>query len=127
MRIDEKIKEAVIAIRMVGVQTEGSCEGHRDWGHPYPWISIYAPEQNEPSWTEANLAERTKVEPLIDEFNSQFSPEYPLILQNQGVYGAFRIQSFYWKQEVDPNQLTDYQKIMGAFAQFIIRKYSQSS
>jgi hypothetical protein len=38
MPIDEKIKPLVAALRMYGVKTTMSCEGHSDWGKLYPWV-----------------------------------------------------------------------------------------
>jgi len=39
-RIDEGIKETVIGLNALGVTTRQSCEGHLDWGHPYPWVDF---------------------------------------------------------------------------------------
>lgn len=127
--IDDKIKKTVIALRMMEVNTDSSCEGHRSWGYPYPWVGVYAPKQDETEWIKANLAERKIVGPLIKEFNDLYSPNYPLILQDWGMYGAFKIQSFYWKQDhdIDPDNLEEYQKVMDAFADFVINKASTDS
>jgi hypothetical protein len=38
--IEENIKDTVIALNLLGFQTFGSCEGHLDHGHSYPWIDI---------------------------------------------------------------------------------------
>jgi len=40
--IDEKIKETVVAFRMLGFPTSGSCEGHADEGSNGPWIRVQA-------------------------------------------------------------------------------------
>lgn len=45
-RIDEGIKEPVIALNAYGINTGQSCEGHVDSGRSAPWIRIEAP--NEP-------------------------------------------------------------------------------
>lgn len=129
MPVDDRIKKTIIALRMMRVNTNSSCEGHEDRGCPYPWVGVYAPKQYEPSWIKANLAERDKVEPLVNEFNALHAPKYPLIIQDWGVFGAFRIQSFYWQKEheVDPSRLEEYQQVMDAFAEYIISKTSLSS
>jgi len=44
MPIDEGVKEAVTALRVFGFPTVASCEGHFDWGYPYPWVEIRASE-----------------------------------------------------------------------------------
>lgn len=38
--IDPGIKDLVIGLRKFGVETEASCEGHRNWGEPFPWVDI---------------------------------------------------------------------------------------
>ncbi len=40
MPIDERIKETVIVLNLMGFTTSASCEGHIDWGLPYPWIDF---------------------------------------------------------------------------------------
>ena len=36
--IDELIKPLVILLNYHGVETEMSCQGHKNYGLPYPWI-----------------------------------------------------------------------------------------
>lgn len=38
--IDQGIFETVVALNVLGVKTRQSCEGHLDWGCPFPWIDI---------------------------------------------------------------------------------------
>ena len=38
--IDGGIRETVIALNLLGLPTCQSCEGHLDYGLPYPWIDI---------------------------------------------------------------------------------------
>lgn len=38
--VDQKIKDTVVALRANGFSTTGSCEGHLDWGLPWPWIDV---------------------------------------------------------------------------------------
>lgn len=38
--IDAGIKEAVIALNLLGFKTRQSCEGHLDHGYPYPWVDF---------------------------------------------------------------------------------------
>ncbi len=40
--IDPGIFEAVVALRVLGIHTSGSCEGHEKEGSPSPWIDIEA-------------------------------------------------------------------------------------
>jgi hypothetical protein len=52
--VDEKIKETVVVLNLLGSRTIASCEGHLDWGCCYPWIDIgmeqEAPEQLMQEW-----------------------------------------------------------------------------
>lgn len=43
--IDEKIKEVVIVLNLLGFKTTASCEGHLGWGYSYPWIEICVEEE----------------------------------------------------------------------------------
>ena len=38
--IDKNIRLAVAAIKMHELPTRASCEGHINWGSPYPWVDI---------------------------------------------------------------------------------------
>jgi hypothetical protein len=42
MHIDPGIRDAVTALRLLGLRTEASCEGHDSWGVGAPWVSIGA-------------------------------------------------------------------------------------
>jgi hypothetical protein len=58
MHIDPGIRDAVTALRLLGLRTEASCEGHDSWGVGAPWVSIGAhptPELTElqNQWTNA--------------------------------------------------------------------------
>ena len=47
-KIDEGIKEAVVAFNINGLHTHNSCEGHIDHGFSYPFVEVVAEE--EPRW-----------------------------------------------------------------------------
>ena len=40
--IDEGIFETVVGLNILGITTTLSCEGHLDWGVPYPWVNFEA-------------------------------------------------------------------------------------
>lgn len=40
MPVDEGIKKAVVALNILKFETVQSCEGHLNWGLPYPWIAL---------------------------------------------------------------------------------------
>jgi hypothetical protein len=39
-RIDLGVMGLVLALNAHGVRTTGSCEGHMDHGHPFPWVWV---------------------------------------------------------------------------------------
>ncbi|MGH9460193.1 MAG: hypothetical protein ACRD1X_03185, partial [Vicinamibacteria bacterium] len=38
--VDEGIKETIVALKVNGFGTTASCEGHLEWGRPYPWVRV---------------------------------------------------------------------------------------
>ena len=40
-RIDGGILAPVVGLNLLGYHTTASCEGHLNWGCPYPWIEFY--------------------------------------------------------------------------------------
>lgn len=65
--LDEKIKDPVIALNLIGIASEQSCEGHLDWGLPYPWIQFVT---DLPEMEEARKAmDAIVAELLIEESN----------------------------------------------------------
>lgn len=46
LKIDNGIKESVIVLKLIGLETGDSCEGHIDRALPYPWVDIVAPARN---------------------------------------------------------------------------------
>jgi hypothetical protein len=38
--IDKEIKDIVIALNLMGIETIASCGGHLDHGLPYPWVDV---------------------------------------------------------------------------------------
>lgn len=45
--VDEDIKKTVVALNALNFETIQSCEGHLDWGLPYPWVSLRPDQNNE--------------------------------------------------------------------------------
>lgn len=40
LKIDPEIKKMVVVLNLLNFKTTQSCEGHIDWGRPYPWVRI---------------------------------------------------------------------------------------
>src|SRR5258708_4358945 len=60
LHIDEGIKEGVIALNVLDINTDASCEGHLDRGTGAPWIDVSAklPEELSKRWRE--LSDKAK-------------------------------------------------------------------
>lgn len=43
MKIDKGVRKAVVALNVIGLPTEMSCEGHSDRGYAHPWVQIEEP------------------------------------------------------------------------------------
>ena len=43
--IDEKIRETVVALNLIGIPTSASCEGHIDRAKGAPWVKVEAPNK----------------------------------------------------------------------------------
>jgi len=58
--IDQRIKETVIVINLLGFKTSQSCEGHLNWGCPFPWVEIAVMDEDLSALYEQNesLAKR---------------------------------------------------------------------
>ena len=103
--IDDGIKEAVVAMRVNGFETEQSCEGgeHDKHGQPYPWIRFGTPEPGgwedndelKSEWKRANDEQRTRLAALLEEFSAgRETPEdVRLVFEDHGIYGVFEIHS----------------------------------
>ena len=51
--LDEGIKETVIVLNLLGLNTVGSCEGHpgsQKWSEPSPWVDVKAPGKPVSRW-----------------------------------------------------------------------------
>jgi hypothetical protein len=124
MPIDAGIRQAVIALRMWRFPTDGSCEGHTDDGLPYPWVEIYAPDQPEEKWIQANKSEKTRLDELLEEYYAARKVSYRFEFDSIGIFGAFRLVPQGYRDT------TTYSRIKAlaardqfdAFADFLIQK-----
>ena len=145
--IDEKIKEAVTALKVHEFSTSQSCEGHihegtdeeQKHGVAYPWVEIYAPEpegweedeQKKKTWIEKNIRQQERMKELVDEFyNGRETPsDARLVFHTIGIFGGFRIQSSgaentrAFPPEKQKEKLELYRKEMNDFTQFLKTKH----
>ena len=63
--IDDAVKEVIIGLQLLGVDTRQSCEGHVDSGISAPWIQISEPEKPE----EQFIDELEKFREVAEKYN----------------------------------------------------------
>jgi hypothetical protein len=135
--LDAGIKESVAALMAHGFPTIQSCEGHLDWGLPYPWIEIRAPapngwrndHQKEQWWRRENLIYQQKMLVLLSEFyrHRRLPFDAQLSLAAQG-FGGFRLCSAgaeiltLLSLDERKSKLRLYQKEMSDFTAFLKKK-----
>ncbi len=66
--IDPEIKDTVIALNLMGIETRASCEGHLDHGLSYPWIDI-----------QIDSSELKKITDVFSDIKEQISTEEILL------------------------------------------------
>ncbi len=146
-RIDRNIRETVIGLNVLDINTDGSCEGHIDYGKG-PFIDIVSKESEElerqldnakdkeeakkivDEIERKNLAERIKIFKYLDDFykDRQVPFHQRLTIQNkargwsrlesQGV-GLQRIEP----EEVRKQHLQEYQDEIKAFTEYLKNKF----
>jgi hypothetical protein len=132
--VDPGIKKAVIAFNYIGLPTIMSCEGHMDYGCPYPWIWVDDAEPGESyeATKIKNTNHHKRVLELIKSFYSKREMSF-CSLQTTGINnytGHFRVQSPNYTPRTDDiraqlvvrNQeiLFALQKEMSDFADYIL-------
>jgi hypothetical protein len=147
-RVDEGIKEAIIALSLLGINTAASCEGHLDHGTGAPFIDIESKlagaleekmekasseEESDKIFQElqmVNLEEGKKVLDLLEEFyQDRKVPYYQRIivvlfgsclsrLESQGT-GMQKIQP----EDIKKQRLVEFQEEMKKFSEFLKEKF----
>ena len=152
--IDSGIRETVVALRVLGFSTSGSCEGHLDYGIKAPWVDVgevpadladklrLAQKSNQPldeatEYQRKNvfkdlMAERVRLMKLVGEFyedrNPQFASRLMLALGPDTVriisQGAL-IQDLLPLNEQTQN-LETYRQEMSVFSNFLKQRFFSS-
>jgi hypothetical protein len=142
--VDEGIKEAQTSFMALDFPVNESCEGHLDHGEPFPWIDINYPLPDE-WWEDKKVREemkdkimsahkewREKIDKLLEEFynNRLTDPGLKITMKDQGIFGAFRLQSAEAEKAADnpaedfkKQKLEAFRKEMKDFADFLRKKY----
>lgn len=146
--IDKNIKETVIVLHVLGINTTSSCEGHLDHGTYAPYIDIetkeilYLSEKLKEATKKEqvkeiikeienkNLEERKRIVAYLDEFYKKRKVPFNEQLMIKGLArGRSRLESqgadlqkieF---EEIKKKQLLQYQDEMREFTAFLKRKY----
>lgn len=137
--IDDLIKPAVIAFRLWDLPTSGSCQGHVNWGLPYPWIdidcefwntkefwSLREPDtnlfpngfENNPVWEYYRTISKIENDKHLDKFQTllagyQNTPHVDcrdINIEYFGMFGGFRVRA------------SSIEK-MNEFADYLVRRY----
>lgn len=76
--IDKEIKDTVIVLNLMGIETTASCEGHFDHGVLYPWVElqIYPPEAKK------MMQELSEVQEQIDNEEILLKTKFPNVAYN---------------------------------------------
>ena len=100
--VDKNIKYIVASLRCRGFNTIGSCQGHLDYGLPYPWIDI--------DHHHFNLNFKNKNNLLV--YLNKFKIDKNIFIENFGIFGAFRLRGCY---------LSDIE-LLNILADFLVKK-----
>ena len=79
--IDPGIKKMVVVLNLLNFKTQQSCEGHSNWGRPYPWvrINVMTPELND------LLNEHTKILNFITEQERKIQAKHPELTSGEAM------------------------------------------
>jgi hypothetical protein len=135
--IDEGIKDGVIALNVLDVNTHGSCEGHLEHGTAAPYIDIRTKISKEEleRWEEVkneierrNLEEQRRILPHLDDFykGRDVPAQRRLVLGNVAL-GRLESQGARLHKIEDEStrreMLKEYQEEMNEFISFLKEKY----
>ena len=127
--VDKGIRETVVGLNALGINTSASCEGHLNWGTGAPYVDIEAKNKGRAKLkknVKRNQQEIQKVLPLLDKFYSRHKASYDRHLtvqawgwsigrlesQGTGVLDAL-------SKAAKAKKLKEYQKEMTAFGKFL--------
>ncbi len=84
MPIDHGIIRSVAILYDNEFITNGSCQGHSNWGLPYPWIDFDTDKQL--------FDQKIKIQSLLDLYFEL--DEHRLFIEMIGIYGDFRLRGY---------------------------------
>lgn len=152
MPVDPGIKETVVFLITLGINTVASCEGHIDHGTGGPYIDITSEKVLEleeklkgvtqkqerekivEEIRKAGLEEAKKVLKLLNEFyqGRKIEDYSQILILRQVIRGEYRLESIgiEFQEEIDietkKERLQKYQKEIQEFTEFLRRKYFEN-
>ncbi|MCB1118060.1 MAG: hypothetical protein KDK50_05735 [Chlamydiia bacterium] len=136
--LDNGIKDCVIALNLIGFQTSQSCEGHADWGSPYPWVHIEIPSLHNAKGNRYEIDKliyQSEEVRFLNELLEDFYKNHPhcyrkaLSLGHTVGYHAIRLMpsngEYVFALPVDElkSRLADFQAEMKSFTQYLIDRF----
>lgn len=108
--IDDGIFETVVALNMLGITTRASCEGHLEWGLPYPWIDVESEDTTKHR---------------LHQYLTQFYAQHPINYDRALAWQGYRLRSTgtafasLLSASEQTAKLAIYRAEMGAFTTFL--------
>lgn len=128
MPIDENIKTLLIGLWVNNIETTGSCEGHLNWGEPFPWVDIETEEptdfenniHKQAQWKLANKKQSIEFKKLLKTYLDSQATPCIFNMWNRGQYGAVRFEIRNLIDELSKVSLTELQKQANDFGEYLI-------
>jgi hypothetical protein len=102
-KVDRGIKSLVAALNVLGFPTVASCEGHTNWGLPFPWVEIAAKNQPE----ERFVGEKALLEKIAKERGiplEELKRGRPVEVWKKEIYPNFKEETEEYKKWRKANQ-----------------------
>jgi hypothetical protein len=137
--VDKGIIETVTGLRAYGFPTSASCEGHFEYGCPYPWIDIEVPDSCDRPLNEKDkedvarkrlLLEKQMIELLEEYYANRRVPYHAMLIIQEFPVNWFRLRCV--GGDVSPilgwgkcnDRLKLYKAEMTAFSSYLKDRYS---
>ena len=97
--VDEGIKDTVIALQLLGFETDGSCEGHTDHGVCSPWIDITSAGIKATEPEKEKLFEKIEKQGYMDKETERRIDELNLERTKEQARVMGILAEFYWGRD----------------------------
>lgn len=142
--IDQEIFDTVLGLNAFNIPTQTSCSGHIDKKWTYPYIDIYADNEQiefndyspisikiKEKWVKKNITIQEKLIELLIDFYSNRKTKFKYTITPHTVidWGGIRLKSIgadtlqIMNKAQKTKELTKYQKEMKDFGIFLLKRY----